>query len=266
MAHEEILHGGMNTVVRSGNTVRRPTGAWTPAVHALLGHVTASGFTGVPRVYGVDGDGREILEFIPGEVAHYPVPGYARTDAVLRGAAELLRSYHDATADFAPPADAVWRLPAREPAEVICHGDPATYNCVFREGIPVAFIDVDTAHPGPRIWDAAYSAYRFVPLHAPGADEGWIPVGEQVRRLRLFAAAYGFADGECAALAATAAERVEWSAAFMHERAAAGETAFAGHIAAGHHLRYRADAAHIRERIAPRAGSGRLRRAGGNSR
>jgi len=35
---------------------------------------------------------------------------------------------------------------------------------VFRKGMPVALIDFDTAHPGPRIWDVAYAAYRFVPL------------------------------------------------------------------------------------------------------
>ncbi|WP_229698997.1 hypothetical protein [Wenjunlia tyrosinilytica] len=30
---------------------------------------------------------------------------------------------------------------------MICHGDAATYNTVFREQLPVAFIDFDTATP-----------------------------------------------------------------------------------------------------------------------
>lgn len=246
MAHEETLRGGMNTVVRAGDTVRRPTGPWTATIHRLLDHLAAAGFDGAPRAHGVDAEGREILDFVPGEVAHYPLPDFARTDATLRAVAGLLRRYHDATVGFVAPADAVWQLPAREPAEVICHGDAATYNCVFRDGLPVAFIDVDTAHPGPRLWDAAYTAYRFVPLHAPGAAEGSAPPVEQARRLAVFADAYGLAGEERTRLVAVAAERLDWLVAYMHERASAGDAAFAGHIAEGHDARYRADAAHLR--------------------
>ncbi|WP_290866248.1 phosphotransferase [Hamadaea sp.] len=54
-----------------------------------------------------------------------------------------------------------------EPAEVVCHSDAAPYNTVFRSGHPVALIDFDTAHPGPRVWDVAYAVYRFVPLGGP---------------------------------------------------------------------------------------------------
>jgi hypothetical protein len=42
---ETPLEGGnMNgAVVRIGDTVRRPAGAWTPAVHALLNHLHTVG-------------------------------------------------------------------------------------------------------------------------------------------------------------------------------------------------------------------------------
>jgi len=71
-----------------------------------------------------------------------------------------------ATTTTPPSASPLRRMPAgispsHVPAEVICHGDVAPYNCVFRDGRPVAFIDFDTAHPGVRIWDLAYAAYRF---------------------------------------------------------------------------------------------------------
>jgi aminoglycoside phosphotransferase (APT) family kinase protein len=46
------------------------------------------------------------------------------------------------------------------------------------DGRPVALIDFDVAHPGPRAWDLAYAAYRFVPLTAGGHAR------EQLRRLR----------------------------------------------------------------------------------
>ncbi|MEW2492441.1 phosphotransferase [Streptomyces nodosus] len=88
---------------------------------------------------------------------------------------------------FVREPDDVWMFPAHEPAEVICHGGAATYNTVFRGRLPVAFIDFDTAHPGPRLWDVAYTAYRFVPLYAPDAAEPTLPVPEACRRLLLFA-------------------------------------------------------------------------------
>ena len=81
---EQPLLGGnvTNGVVRVGNTVRRPAGAWTPAVHALLEHLTAVGFSGSPRSFGVDEDGRHVVEWIEGQTtnpyellsAHSPSP------------------------------------------------------------------------------------------------------------------------------------------------------------------------------------------------
>ena len=45
--------GNITAVVRVGDTVRRTTGPWTPAVHALLRHLEARGFDAAPRVLGV---------------------------------------------------------------------------------------------------------------------------------------------------------------------------------------------------------------------
>ncbi|WP_329585856.1 phosphotransferase [Kitasatospora sp. NBC_01250] len=248
---EQLLTGGgVNHVVRSGSTVRRPTGDWTPTVHALLDHLRAAGFTGSPRAHGLDAEGREILDFLPGQVPGYPLPAHARSDATLRAVGRLLREYHDATAGFAPPADARWYRPASEPAEVVCHGDIAPYNCVFRDGEPVAFIDFDAAHPGPRIHDVGYAAYRFVPLTAPDNPDFTLSVGEQARRLRLFADAYRLAAGDRAALVRTAAERLDQLVRHLHQQAAQGNAAFAGHLAAGHDSLYRRDAAHLRRHAA----------------
>ena len=76
---------------------------------------------------------------------------------------DTVRRFHDATAGF-HLAGAVWRSGAGAPGggEVICHNDVAHYNTVFRAGRPVAFIDWDFAAPGPRAWDLAYAACRFV--------------------------------------------------------------------------------------------------------
>ncbi|UOE21783.1 aminoglycoside phosphotransferase family protein [Thermobifida halotolerans] len=215
-------------------------------MHALLRHLEAVGFTGAPRVHGVDEQGREVLDFVSGEVADYPVPDHVRSDAALAATGGLLRRYHDATVGFVPHEDAVWQLPPREPREVVCHGDAAGYNTVFRDGLPVALIDFDTAHPGPRVWDLAYTAYRFVPLGAPGSNGEHVPVAEQARRLRLMVDAYGLDGAGRSVLLETACARLEALVAFMTARAAAGDAAFARHLAEGHDAIYRTGIAHIR--------------------
>jgi hypothetical protein len=63
------LSGGLVTfVVRVGETVRRATGPWSPAVHALLRHLDDNGFDGASRFVGTDHRGREILTFNNGTV------------------------------------------------------------------------------------------------------------------------------------------------------------------------------------------------------
>ncbi|WP_256338561.1 phosphotransferase [Streptomyces sp. 2112.3] len=130
-------------------------------------------------------------------------------------------------------------------AEVVCHGDLAPYNTVYRDGGPVALIDFDTAHPGPRVWDLAYAAYRFVPLTGADNQDLRLPVAERSRRLRLFAHAYALDPTTRKTLPHTAAERLEHLVRHLHEQAAAGVAAFARHIADGHDALYRADRAHI---------------------
>jgi Ser/Thr protein kinase RdoA (MazF antagonist) len=243
---ERLAGGGVNQVSRLGGTVRRPTGPWTFAVHRLLGHLAASGFHGAPRAHGVDDRGREILDFLPGEVAHYPVPAHVWSESTLSAVARLLRAYHDATVAFAPEARRLtWYFPAREPVEVVCHGDVAPYNCVFRDERPVALIDFDTAHPGSRLWDFSYAAYRFVPLTAVGNGEAVLPVAEQARRLRLFCDAYGLSSADRAALPDTLRERLHALVDHMRDQAAAGVAAFAAHLAEGHHTLYLTDADHV---------------------
>jgi aminoglycoside phosphotransferase (APT) family kinase protein len=112
-----------------------------------------------------------------------------------------LRAWHDATVDFAPP-DADWGLPQSGPREVICHNDFAPYNCIFSNGRLVGAIDFDLCSPGARLWDLAYTAYRFVPL-LPEAGTGDMIPGEKspfeapvmAERLELLLATYGAAGG-----------------------------------------------------------------------
>ncbi|MDP9238195.1 MAG: aminoglycoside phosphotransferase family protein [Chloroflexota bacterium] len=188
--------GNVAPVYRVGDTVRRVTGSWTPAVHALLRHLERSGFEGAPRVVGIDDDGREILSYIEGSVPYASdIPSEIWSDEALAQAARLIRAYHEAVQSFEPPPGARWRLCPGAPTQgdIVCHNDIAPWNTAYRDGAPVAFIDWDLAAPATRIWDIAYAAWRFVPLYydgIPGSDRQ-ADTEEYARRLALFCDEYG---------------------------------------------------------------------------
>lgn len=227
---ERFADGNLTAVVRVGDTVRRGTGAWTPAVHALLRHLAAVEFTAAPRLLGIDAQGREILSYLPGETGSPSLTGRS-SDDVLIAVAQLIRRYHDATVSFRPPPDAAWQKLPGAPAgdDVMCHNDLAPYNTVFIGQQPVAFIDWDFAAPGPRLWDLAYAAWRFVPLYP---DDDPFPLADQARRLRLFCDAYGVTDRT--GLLAMIAHRQQVLHDTVFTRAAAGDAAFIALRDAGH--------------------------------
>ena len=114
----------------------------------------------------------------------------------------MVRRFHDAVADFVPPADAVWQTLVGAPSGgIVCHNDLAPVNTIFRGGSPIAFIDWDYAAPAPPIWDLACAVWSFVPL----ADDAFCrrhgyPSESRGRRLRVFCDAYGLDDRDRSAL------------------------------------------------------------------
>lgn len=182
---ETPLPGGrVGGAVRVGDTVRRPAGPWTPAVHALLGALRAAGLDGVPPVRGVDGRGREVLGLIPGR-------GIARdevvSDALLADGARWLRRFHDAVAGYRPAGEVTWRHGRRALAdgEIVCHNDPAAYNWIADGDRVAGVVDWDMAGPGVALDDLAFVAWMSVPLREER------PVDVVARRLVLLAGAYG---------------------------------------------------------------------------
>jgi phosphotransferase family enzyme len=244
---EVPLEGGnMTAVVRVGDTVRRAAGPWTPAVHALLRHIRAAGFRLGPEPLGIDERGREILTYVPGRAGGYPLAEFILSERTLTAVTSALRAYHDATAGFTAPAGAPWQWPDRDPVQVICHNDWAPYNLIFDGGDLTGVIDFDLASPGPRVWDMAYAAYRFVPLTAPeNPDVPYPGAGDQARRLARFCAVYGDAAIGPRAVVDAAVERLRALNAFMHREAAAGNAAQQAIIDRGRGLIYEADAAYL---------------------
>jgi hypothetical protein len=171
MTREIRLPGGlMQKVVRVGDTVRRAPRGNIEFIRELLGNLEAAGFMEVPRWLGTDEKGREILSYVEGKVprrfGHFD-------DATLCEAARFIRRYHDATSRFF------------EGGRVACHNDLSPCNFAFRDGVPSAIIDFDNAAEGERIFDLAFAAWTWLNLGSKHASE------EQLRRLRLFAQAYG---------------------------------------------------------------------------
>ena len=166
---EEALSGGNTheTIVRVGSTVRRPTGPWTPGVHALLSHLEHAGYTGAPRVQGVDRQGREVLDYIDGEVVHPHHRYLIEPDEALTRIAITIRRFHDAITGFVGGERFGWSDRGADPsgvAEILCHNDLAPWNLIHSTDDRWVFIDWDIAAPGRRSWDLSFALLSLVPL------------------------------------------------------------------------------------------------------
>jgi thiamine kinase-like enzyme len=248
---EHPLGGNLSDAIKVGDTVRRRAGPWTAAVHALLNHLHRVGFDAAPEPLGTDPQGRAVLKFIPGEVHQGwpdPMPSWVYEDDVtLVEAARLLRRYHDLLASFNPPPDARWRIVAPGAREVICHNDWAPYNALFEGHRPIAMLDWDSAGPGSRVWDVAWSAYTWVPLYPKPADNNdpVLPLPGRASRLARFCAAYG--GVEPSDVLETLVEQLRFLADFVQAEADAGDPGFVKLAAWNVPARTREHAAVIRE-------------------
>ncbi|MEV6982280.1 aminoglycoside phosphotransferase family protein [Sphaerisporangium sp. NPDC051017] len=185
-------------VVRVGDTVRRPMRPYSLSVHALLRHLEAVGFDGAPRALGVDERGREILSYVPGRAAMFPLAPHVMTDETLAALARLVRRFHDAVAGFVPPAGAVWEGGSWDDAEpeLVGHCDITPQNVIFRDNVPCALIDFDTARPTTRLFDIVTTLRHWVPIADPVDREPAQRMCDVGARIRLFCDAYGLSARE----------------------------------------------------------------------
>jgi len=226
---EVRLPGGITNaglVARVGDTVRRPTHAATPAVHALLAHLERVGFDGAPRVLGTDERGREVLSYVPGRAVLAAEERWWQGDDALASVAGLLRRYHDAAASF-DPAPHRWArpVPAAFRDGLVTHNDPNLDNVVFRGGRAVALIDFDLAAPGSAVWDVACAARLWAPL----GEERDLPAplrGRALERLALFADAYGLSARDRARLPDAALAAHAWCYDVVRHAVGGGHEAF----------------------------------------
>jgi hypothetical protein len=156
----------------------------------------------------LDPVGREVLTFIDGEVLADPAwqpgrptpwPKWAQSEDCLVESARLLNALHEASRSFVPPDTAVWRqhaCPGLGPNEIVCHGDAGPHNTVYRQGVPIAFIDWDAIRPNHPLVEFGNAAWHFVPLgdNAYFEESGFPGPPDLGERLALFAREYGVTD------------------------------------------------------------------------
>lgn len=184
MVDEQLPGGNINTVVRIGDTVRRPAPERAQFVADVLLHLEHCGWPGAPRFLGYDDDGHQILTYLDGHVAWEPAqpPDVWSRESLVR-VTTLVRQFHDLTAGTRLAGD----------GEVVCHNDLSLANTVYRpepDGLrPVAFLDWDLAAPGRRIHDVARVCWQYA-----GLGPGRIAAAGAGQLVRIICDTYGLDD------------------------------------------------------------------------
>lgn len=166
----ETGQGSVNSVKRFGDSVVRPLGPWSSAVHGLLNHLNAVGFRYAPKVLSADHEQKtETLSYIDGEAAMRPWPPCLLGDDGIKEIALMLREYHNVVADYVPESGAVWRVPDVHWKEgmIVRHADLGPWNMIWMASDLVGLIDWDMAEPGYPIEDVAQVAWYCLPLRTP---------------------------------------------------------------------------------------------------
>jgi hypothetical protein len=225
---EQPLAGGVanaGSVVRAGKHVLRPANPHSRVIHSFLSTLHDAGFDGASVPVGIDGDGRERLVYIEGDVPVPPYPDWAQTDEALGSIAALIAKFHGASRAF-DPTGLAWNGELADPAggEVVCHNDVCLENVVFRDGVAVGLLDFDFAAPGRPIYDLTQFARMCVPIDEDvnATRLGWHPA-DRPARLRLVADAYGLDAHGRAQLLEVMAVSIARGAEFVRRRVQAGD-------------------------------------------
>jgi Ser/Thr protein kinase RdoA (MazF antagonist) len=228
-------------VVRVGDTVHRPRGGYSAAVHALLGHLSGAGFAAAPRVVGGNRQA-EVLTYIDGTAATEPLADWALSSAALDSVGRLLRTYHRSAAGFDGTALRWQRaVPTRWRGTLVTHNDTNPANVIFRNGHAVALIDFDLAAPGCAAWELAVAACFWAPLRDE-ADVADSRRGESAGRLRELLDGYGATSALRMEVVEACVAANDWIAAIIHDASLRGHPAFGRLWAAQAQVYDRADA------------------------
>ena len=221
------IAGRVTEFVRVGDTVDRPATANTESMRELLVHLERSGFGGAPRVVDSEPDGAIVLTWIDGWVPT-DTEGWMLDPGAVASVGQLLRSYHDCVAGFAPEAG--FEEGPQEVAEgtIVCHGDIAPRNTVFRDGQAVAFIDWDGIWVTRPLWDIGHAVWQFGPVCDDGDPwiRDWPAPPDRSARIAALVGGYRLEASRTRHLADMVVEVIAGCHRSVAHKAAAGIPAF----------------------------------------
>lgn len=223
-----MIAGKVTEFVRVGDEVLRPAGANTEAMRQLLTHLEERGFQGAPRVVGSEPDGAVRLTWVEGWVPDENEAWKLNAEA-LELVGELLRQYHDSVRGFAPEAGFEEGPQAVAEGDIVCHGDIAPRNTVFRDGRAVAFIDWDGIWVAPALWDLGHALWQFAPICDD--DDAWLQQWpsppDRSTRITALVRGYRLDQSQAQHLPEMVSEVIAGCHRSVARKAAAGNPAFA---------------------------------------
>ena len=223
-----MIAGKVTAFVRVGDEVLRPATANSESMRQLLAYLEECGFQGAPQVVGSEPDGAVRLTWIEGWVPDEAEAWKLDAEA-LESVGQLLRQYHDTVRGFAPTAGFEEGPQAVAEGDIVCHGDIAPRNTVFRNGRAVAFIDWDGIWVAPALWDLGHALWQFAPIC--GDDDPWLQQWpsppDRSGRITALVRGYRLAPSEAQHLPEMICEVIAGCHRSVARKAAAGIPAFA---------------------------------------
>lgn len=182
--------------------VSRDRREWSSTIHRLLLHLQDASIEGLPVPLQAESPDQDVVSFVEGESAVDVVLHRDQVESLGR----LVRSIHDAGADFADPSADVWQqfefrtnapstfgAPTFLSEIVIGHGDTGPWNVLTSSARSVSLIDWEFAGPIVRLDEIAATCWLNLRFHDPDVDAvaPLTSLRDKVSLLAVFLQAYG---------------------------------------------------------------------------
>ena len=223
----QAISGRVTEFVRVGDAVHRPATANTESMRQLLVHLERSGFGGAPQVVGSEPGGGVVLTWIDGWVPT-DLEGWKLDRRALESVGELLRAYHGCAQGFTPDAGLEEGPHEIVAGHIVCHGDIAPRNTVFREGRAVALIDWDGIFVSKPMWDLGHAVWQFGPVCDAGDPlvRDWPAPPNRSERIAALVGGYRLGESQARQLGDMVVEVIAGCHRSVARKAAAGIPAF----------------------------------------
>ena len=223
----EVISGRVTEVLRVGDIVRRPLNHSTESMRQLLAHLERIDFEGAPRVVDTELDDTVVLTWIDGWVPT-DLEGWKLDRRALQSVGQLLRAYHDCAQGFTTEAGFEEGPQAVAAGHIVCHGDIAPRNTVFREGRAVAFIDWDGIFVSKPMWDLGHAVWQFGPVCDDGDPlvRDWPAPPNRSERIAALVGGYRLGASQARQLGDMVVEVIAGCHRSVARKAAAGIPAF----------------------------------------